>query len=82
MQIIQVLLYILMATIVLGSFICSIAFITALKSEDKERASILIGNAIVGLVGTLVILVIMLILIYHFKLWYVTEWRNKIFKVV
>lgn len=68
MQIIQVLLYILMATIVLGSFICSIAFITALKSGDKERASILIGNAIVGLVGTLVILVIMLILIYHFKL--------------
>ena len=82
MQIIQVLLYILMATIVLGLFVFSIALITALKSEDKERASILIGNAIVGLVGTLVILVIMLILIYHFKLWYVTEWRNKIFKVV
>lgn len=66
MQIIQVLLYILMATIVLGSFICSIALITALKSGDKERAFILVRGAIVGLVSTLVILVIMLILIYHF----------------
>lgn len=68
MQIVQVLLYILMATIVLGSFICSIALITALKSGDKERAFILVRGAIVGLVSTLVILVIMLILIYHFKL--------------
>lgn len=68
MEIIQVLLYILMVTIVLGFFICSIAVITALKSGDKERASKLIGGAIVGLGCTLVILVIMLALIYYFKL--------------
>ena len=64
MQIIQVLLYILMAIIVLGFFICSIAAITALESEDKERALKLIGGAIVGLGSTLVVMVIMLILIY------------------
>ena len=68
MEIIQVLLYILMATIVLGFFICSIAVITALKDRDKERASKLVGGAIVGLGCTLVILVIMLALIYYFKL--------------
>lgn len=68
MEIIQVLLYILMATIVLGFFICSIAVITALRSRDKERALKLVGGAIVGLGCTLVVLVIMLILIYHFKL--------------
>ena len=68
MQIIQVLLYILMTIIVLGFFICSIAVTTALKSEDKERALKLVGSAIVGLGCTLVVLVIMLILIYHFKL--------------
>lgn len=67
MEIIQVLLYILTAIIILGSLICFIAFIIALKSEDKERASKLIGGAIVGLGGTLAVLVIMLILIYHFK---------------
>lgn len=65
MEIIQVLLYILMATIVLGFFICSIAVITALESEDKERALKLIGGAIVGLGGTLAVIVIMLILIYN-----------------
>lgn len=69
MQVIQVLLYILAITIALGIIVCSIAFITALKSGDKERASTLIGNAIVGLAITLVILMIMLILIYHFKLY-------------
>lgn len=68
MEIIQVLLYILMATIVLGFFICSIAVTTALKSGDKEGASRLIGGAIVGLSGTLAVLVIMLVLIYYFKL--------------
>ena len=68
MEIIQVLLYILIATIVLGFFICSVAFIIALKEGDKERASKLIGGAIVGLGGALVVLVIMLILIYYFKL--------------
>lgn len=68
MEIIQVLLYILIATIVLGFFICSIAVTTVLKSGDKERASNLIGGAIVGLGGALVVLVIMLILIYYFKL--------------
>ena len=57
-----------MVIIVLGSIICSIALITALKSGDKERAFILVRGAIVGLVSTLVILVIMLILIYYFKL--------------
>ena len=68
MEIIQVLLYVLMATIVLGFFICSIAVITALKNGDKERASKLIGDAIVGLGSTLIVLMIMLILIYYFKL--------------
>lgn len=68
MQIIQVLLYILMATIVLGIVISSIAFITALKSGDTGRASNLIGKASIGLGFTTVILLIMLILIYHFKL--------------
>jgi len=68
MQIIQVLLYILMAIIVLGSIICSIAFVTALKSGDTGRASNLIGKAAIGLGFTTVILLIMLILIYHFKL--------------
>ena len=68
MQIIQVLLYILMATIVLGIVISSIAFITALKSRDTGRASNLIGKAAIGLGFTTVILLIMLILIYHFKL--------------
>ena len=68
MQIIQVLLYILMATIVLGIVISSIAFITALKSGDRARASNLIGKAAIGLGFTTVILLIMLILIYHFKL--------------
>ena len=68
MEIIQVLLYILITIIILGSLICFIALITALKGEDKEGASRLIGGAIVGLGGTLVVLVIMLILIYHFKL--------------
>ena len=82
MQIIQVLLYILMATIVLGTVISSIAFITALKSGNTGRASNLIGKAALGLGFVTVILLIMSILIYHFKLWYVTEWRNKIFKVV
>ena len=82
MQIIQVLLYILMATIALGIIVCSIAFVTALKSGDTGRASNLIGKAAIGLGFTTVILLIMLILIYHFKLWYLTEWRNKIFKVV
>lgn len=57
-----------MVIIVLGFFICSIVVITALKSGDKERASKLIGGAIVGLGCTLVILVIMLALIYYFKL--------------
>lgn len=64
MKIIQVLLYILMATIVLGFFICSIAVITALKSGDKERALKLIGGVIVGLGGTFAVMVIMLILIH------------------
>ena len=68
MEIVQVLLYILITIIILGFFICSIAFIIALKERDKERASKLIGGAIVGLGGTLVVLVIMLILIYYFKL--------------
>ena len=68
MQIIQVLLYILMATIVLGIVISSIAFITALKSGDRARASNLISKAAIGLGFTTVILLIMLILIYHFKL--------------
>ena len=68
MQIIQVLLYILMATIVLGIVISSIAFITALKSGDTGRASNLIGKATIGLGFVTVILLIMLILIYHFKL--------------
>lgn len=65
MEIIQVLLYILMATIVLGFFICSIAVITALESRDKKRALKLIGGAIVGLGSTLAVIVIMLILIYN-----------------
>ena len=68
MQIIQVLLYILMATIALGIIVCSIAFVTALKSGDTGRASNLIGKAAIGLGFTTVILLIMLILIYHFKL--------------
>jgi hypothetical protein len=57
-----------MAIIVLGSIICSIAFVTALKSGDTGRASNLIGKAAIGLGFTTVILLIMLILIYHFKL--------------
>ena len=52
-----------MAIIVFGFFICSIVVITALKSGDKEIALKLIGGAIVGLGGTLVVMVIMLILL-------------------
>lgn len=59
MQILQTLIYILVALIVLGMFIFSIAFGIALKSEDKERMSILIGHTIVGLVTALVVLLIM-----------------------
>lgn len=58
----QILIYILGAIIVLGIFVFSIAITTALKSEDKERASVLIGHTIVGLVMTIVVIVIMLIL--------------------
>ena len=43
-------------------------FITALKSGDTGRASNLIGKAAIGLGFVTVILLIMLILIYHFKL--------------
>lgn len=68
MEIIQVLLYILIAIIILGSLICFIALIITLKSRDKERAFYLVRSAIVGLVSVLIILVIMLILIYYFKL--------------
>lgn len=64
MGIIQVLLYMLMAIIVLGFFICSIAVITALEDGDKERALKLIRGAIVGLGGTLAVLIIMLFLIH------------------
>ena len=67
MQIIQVLTYILMATIALGIIIFSIIFITALKS-NAGKASNLIGKASIGLGLVAVILLIMLILIYHFKL--------------
>lgn len=62
------LIYVLIAIIILGSLICFVALITALKSGDKERAFVLVRGAIVGLGGTLVILVIMSILIYYFKL--------------
>ena len=67
MQTIQVFLYILMETIALGIIIFSITFITALKS-DAGKASNLIGKAAIGLGLVSVILLIMLILIYHFKL--------------
>ena len=68
MQIVQVLLYLLMAIIALGIIVCSIAFVTALKSGDTERASNLSGKAAIGLGFATVILLIMLILIYYFKL--------------
>lgn len=67
MQTIQVFLYILMETIALGIIIFSITFITALKS-DAGKVSNLIGKAAIGLGLVSVILLIMLILIYHFKL--------------
>ena len=56
-----------MVTIALGIIIFSITFITALKS-DAGKASNLIGKAAIGLGLVAVILLIMLILIYHFKL--------------
>lgn len=59
----QTLICILIALEVLGLFICSIAIITALKNEDKEMASVLIGHTIAGLViGTVTILIV---LIFH-----------------
>lgn len=68
MQVIQVLLYILTATIALGTIVCSIAFVTALKSGDTERASNLIGKAAIALAFTFAILVTMLFLIHYFKI--------------
>lgn len=59
----QTLIYILVAIMVLGLFVCKIAIITALKSGDKEMASVLIGYTIAGLViGTVTILIV---LIFH-----------------
>lgn len=59
----QTLIYILVAIMVLGLFVCKIAIITALKSVDKEMASVLIGYTIAGLViGTVTILIV---LIFH-----------------
>lgn len=62
MQILQILTYVLMALIVLGMFIFCIAIGIALRSEDKERMSILIGHTIVGLVTALIALLIMFLL--------------------
>lgn len=57
----QTLIYILVAIMVLGLFVCKIAIITALKSEDKEMASVLIGYTIAGLViGTVTILIVLI----------------------
>ena len=64
----QVLVYMLMAATVLGLFTFSIALITALKRADMDSASILISRAIFGLGCTIVILVIILILKYYFKI--------------
>lgn len=59
----QTLIYVLVAIMVLGLFVCKIAIITALKSGDKEMASVLIGYTIAGLViGTVTILIV---LIFH-----------------
>lgn len=59
----QTMIYILVAIMVLGLFVCKIAIITALKSGDKEMASVLIGYTIAGLViGTVTILIV---LIFH-----------------
>ena len=59
----QTLICILVAIMVLGLFVCKIAIITALKSGDKEMASVLIGYTIAGLViGTVTILIV---LIFH-----------------
>lgn len=55
----QTLICILIALEVLGLFICSIAIITALKNEDKEMASVLIGHTMIGLViGIITILIV------------------------
>lgn len=57
----QTLIYILVAIMVLGLFVCKIAIITALKNEDKEMASVLIGYTIAGLViGTVTILIVLI----------------------
>lgn len=58
----QILIYILIALIVLGMFIFCIAFGSALRSEDKEIISVLIGHAIAGLVTALLALSIMFLL--------------------
>lgn len=51
----------LVAIMVLGLFVCKIAIITALKSGDKEMASVLIGYTIAGLViGTVTILIVLI----------------------
>lgn len=57
----QTMIYILVAIMVLGLFVCKIAIITALKSGDKEMASVLIGYTIAGLViGTVTILIVLI----------------------
>lgn len=57
----QTLIYILVAIMVLGLFVCKIAIITALKSGDKEMATVLIGYTIAGLViGTVPILIVLI----------------------
>lgn len=68
-QLIQILLYISVAIIVSKVLLLFIGLIIGLKSKDVKESSILIANAIVGLVIKLPILIIMLVLMYRFKLW-------------
>lgn len=54
-------IYFLVALEAFGLFVCSIAFITVLKSEDNEMASVLIGHTIVGLVIGIMTMLIVLV---------------------
>ena len=68
-QLIQILLYISVAIMVSKVLLLFVGLIIGLRSKDVEESSTLIANTVVGLLIKLPILIIMLVLMYRFKLW-------------
>lgn len=68
-QLIQILLYISVAIMVSKVLLLFVGLIIGLRSKCVEESPTLIANAVVGLVIELPILIIMLVLMYRFKLW-------------